>query len=291
MSSVTSDRRPARANSCQDKTIIKIEKRTHPFAQIDTRALNDARISWKAKGLHAYLLSKPPHWQVRFADLVKHGRDRAYSVRSALDELRKAGYAVLRSLKDNRGLFCGSSWTIYELPRRWSLTANGDDGFPNLRKTESRINGVSEKPNHSDNNTLSHNHTVSHKEYESRNSVPAASATVELKSGDSVFQGDQDQPIQNHIKYPEYAAWCRSQGGSPTAKGFPTWLSKQKKHWRNRVKQPFEQTGWVLDGKFYTPDEANELGKSNWELIEQFLPARNTQRQNSNHPCESEINE
>ena len=63
----------------------------------------------------------------------------------ALDELRTAGYAVLRPLKDERGLFCGSCWTIYELPRR-SLNANGDDGLRNprqtrsLRKTECREN-------------------------------------------------------------------------------------------------------------------------------------------------------
>jgi hypothetical protein len=121
---------------------MKIDKRTHPFAQIDTRALNDGSISWQAKGLHAYLLSKPRIWQVRFSDLVNHATDRAYSVRSALDELRTAGYAVLRPLEDERGLFCGTCWTIYELPRR-SLNANGDDGFRNLRNTQSPKNGVS----------------------------------------------------------------------------------------------------------------------------------------------------
>ena len=46
------------------ETIVKIKKRTHPFAMIDARALNDPRISWKAKGLHAYLMSKPKDWRV-----------------------------------------------------------------------------------------------------------------------------------------------------------------------------------------------------------------------------------
>src|SRR5437764_12876790 len=94
------------------ETIIKIDKRTHPFAQIDTRALNDGSISWKAKGLHAYLLSKPRIWQVRFSDLVNHATDRAYSVRSALGRTedcrlrsfataqRRAG-SLLRKLLDN----------------------------------------------------------------------------------------------------------------------------------------------------------------------------------------------
>src|SRR5436305_2825181 len=138
------------------ETIVKIKKRTHPFAMIDARALNDPRISWKAKGLHAYLMSKPKDWHVIFADLVKHATDRAYSVRTALNELLGLGYAKLQPLKDERGLFCGSCWTVYEWPEQF-LAHSGDDGFPNLGKIGDCENrslgkiGVSGKPNLTDN--------------------------------------------------------------------------------------------------------------------------------------------
>jgi len=138
------------------ETIVKIKKRTHPFAMIDARALNDPRISWKAKGLHAYLMSKPKDWHVIFADLVKHATDRAYSVRTALNELLGLGYAKLQPLKDERGLFCGSCWTVYEWPEQF-LAQSGDDGFPNLGKIgvsgkeESRETGVSGEPNPTNN--------------------------------------------------------------------------------------------------------------------------------------------
>src|SRR5438034_7167269 len=138
--------------------IVKIEvrKRTHPFAMIDARPLNDPRISWKAKGLHAYLMSKPKDWHVIFADLVKHATDRAYSVRTALNELLGLGYAKLQPLKDERGLFCGSCWTVYEWPEQF-LAQSGDDGFLNLGKIgvsgkeKSRETGVSGKPNPTNN--------------------------------------------------------------------------------------------------------------------------------------------
>ena len=89
-----------------------------------------------------------------------------------------------------------------------------------------------------------------------------------LKSS-PVFSGS----YQNHIKYPEYAAWCRSQGGSPTAKGFDTWLRKQKPHWRNKVKAVLEESGYVLDGRFYTSEEANRRSASDFNLILKFRRA------------------
>jgi hypothetical protein len=282
MHSLTNGACQASANS--PVTIIKIEKRTHPFAQIDTRALNDARISWKAKGLHAYLLSKPPHWQVRFADLVKHARDRAYSVRSALDELRSARYAVLRPLKNDRGLFCGSCWTIYELPKR-SKKPNGDDGFPNLRKTESPRNGVSEKPNPSNNDLSSNNEPVSDNKLRG---IGACDSSLANGKGDAsiklsaVFSG----PYQNHIKYREFAAYCRSKDGTPTEKGFWTWLAKQKPQRRDRVKEVSEEHGYVLNGRFFKPEEATQHGKDNPDQIVKFRRAirRNGKVQISEKP-------
>lgn len=39
-------------------SIVRINKRDNPYVQIDHRVLEDTRLSWKAKGLLAYLLSK-----------------------------------------------------------------------------------------------------------------------------------------------------------------------------------------------------------------------------------------
>jgi len=55
----------------------------------------------------------------------------------------------------------------------------------------------------------------------------------------------QTTPGRDHIKWQEYAAYCRSkpnkhgEPGQPTEKGFWTWLSKQKPQWRNRVAPKF----------------------------------------------------
>lgn len=62
------------------------------FAQIHNSALEDERLSWRARGLLAYLLSRPPEWTTtseRLSALGKEGRD---AVRSALKELEQYGY-------------------------------------------------------------------------------------------------------------------------------------------------------------------------------------------------------
>lgn len=73
--------------------IIKVEKYDTPFVQIDKRPLEDPHISWKAKGILAYLLSRPNDWQVRLQDLANRSADGVYAIRSGLAELENVGYA------------------------------------------------------------------------------------------------------------------------------------------------------------------------------------------------------
>ncbi len=71
--------------------IIHKEHRCN-YTQIDNDLLSDRSISWKAKGLLCYLLSKPEGWNVVINDLVNRSTDGHESIRSAMRELRKYGY-------------------------------------------------------------------------------------------------------------------------------------------------------------------------------------------------------
>src|ERR1051325_3420923 len=92
--------------------IIKIARHDHGYVIIQNKALTDKRLSWKARGLLAYLLSRPPDWKVSSAQLALAGKDGAESIRSALKELRSVGYAKLRT----GGKEHGSEWVIFESP-------------------------------------------------------------------------------------------------------------------------------------------------------------------------------
>ena len=96
------------------ETIIKIKKREHPFVQIDKRNLENKKLSWKAKGLLTYLISKPDDWKIYVSELSTRSIDGDNSVRAGLKELEKVGHLEKRRLKDKKGRFIGCEYMIYE---------------------------------------------------------------------------------------------------------------------------------------------------------------------------------
>jgi hypothetical protein len=85
-------------------TIIRAPRR-HRFVIIDQRAIEDTSLSWAARGLLGYLLSRPDDWKVLVNDLRKRGdlgRDGIYRL---LRELRSAAAGKSRSRKDFRPIF------------------------------------------------------------------------------------------------------------------------------------------------------------------------------------------
>lgn len=65
---------------------------TNPYVMIRRDAAADSRLSWKARGLLAYLLSLPDGWDIAVRDLVQRGPDGRDAVYTALQELKTYGY-------------------------------------------------------------------------------------------------------------------------------------------------------------------------------------------------------
>lgn len=104
------------------------------YVNISKVPLEDRRLSWKARGLHAFLMSKPDNWDVIVEYLVgqseKDGRD---SVRGALKELESAGYIARTKTKNDQGKYDGTDCEIFEEPHvSPDETGDGfsDDGKP-----------------------------------------------------------------------------------------------------------------------------------------------------------------
>ncbi|MBO2944890.1 helix-turn-helix domain-containing protein [Paenibacillus sp. F411] len=97
--------------------IVRVQKRDSGYAIIDPWFLSDERLTWKSKGLLAYLLSKPSNWQVYVTDLVKRSKDGRDAVYSALKQLEECGY-VERSQKRNEDTkkIEGMETIVYERP-------------------------------------------------------------------------------------------------------------------------------------------------------------------------------
>lgn len=83
---------------------------------VDKFGLNDDRLSFKAKGILVYLLSKPNNWKVSVADLVKRSKEQEKSVRAGLKELTEYGYLVVKMGRDSSGKFGSTEYIIHEKP-------------------------------------------------------------------------------------------------------------------------------------------------------------------------------
>lgn len=113
------------------KTIFKIKKKKQGFTCITNSTLADPSLSWKAKGLLAFLMSKPEDWQVHPEEICQFATDGETSTRSALAELIDAGYARKFSERDDKGRFIAHVWEIYEDKRE-----NPEVSCPDLENPE-----------------------------------------------------------------------------------------------------------------------------------------------------------
>lgn len=85
-------------------------KRTEPFVTVRRSFIDDETISWRAKGILIYLLSKPPNWQVYEQDIIRHSKEGRDAVRVAIKELMTAGYMLKVRQRISKGTFGGNEY-------------------------------------------------------------------------------------------------------------------------------------------------------------------------------------
>lgn len=93
-----------------------VHRRQKPFTMVDNELINDEKLSWAAKGLLIYLVSKPDNWKVYKADIVKHATNSKDSVSGIFKELRNTGYMTLTRFINERGQVISWSYDFYEEP-------------------------------------------------------------------------------------------------------------------------------------------------------------------------------
>src|SRR3972149_3095975 len=85
-------------------SIIRVKKNANYFSASNI-PFNDKRLSWEARGVMGYLLSKPDDWTVRFNDLVGNGPAGQKKIRRILKELEKAKKFERNLIKSTGGKF------------------------------------------------------------------------------------------------------------------------------------------------------------------------------------------
>jgi len=149
--------------------IIRTPKnKENPYSVINNYGLRDPELSWKAKGLLAYLLSLPDDWRVRPRELAKHAKARkaqnskkaaksgVKAVYSGIHELMEAGYIKRILLRDATQRFQNVEYQVFEYPSLVNsvLSSVPQSGMPergtrrNILEKQAFERG--EKPNYDD---------------------------------------------------------------------------------------------------------------------------------------------
>lgn len=102
--------------------ITVTKNRENPYVMLYKEPLSDPMLSWRAKGLWAYLLSKPDGWSVYENDLISKGTEGRDAIRKAIKELESAGYVRRKRIRNDQGRLGSYEYTIYENPVENLLT-------------------------------------------------------------------------------------------------------------------------------------------------------------------------
>jgi hypothetical protein len=119
--------------------IVRAPRPESHFVQIRNEVIRDRRLSYKARGLLAYMLSFPDHYRITADSLAESSdSDGRRAVLSGLDELREAGYLVTVTERDAKGQFSKTSF-IYDDPQQPTIAEmNGHYPKSDYAKSQNR---------------------------------------------------------------------------------------------------------------------------------------------------------
>ena len=97
------------------KLISRVDK-NRDYTPIINAVFKDKRISWGAKGIMGYALTKPDDWSLHISDVVNQGVDGKSKVTAYFKELRCAGYFEYTRVYEY-GKIVAAVYTISEHPK------------------------------------------------------------------------------------------------------------------------------------------------------------------------------
>ncbi|HEX2907438.1 MAG TPA: hypothetical protein VHO69_11290 [Phototrophicaceae bacterium] len=101
-----------------------------PYFMLSRALAQDRSLSFEARGVMAYLLSKPDDWRIQPSDLEQEcGKNRVYRI---LKELRDAGYITLNQIRDGKKIV---AWE-YIVHETKLLPQNQEVGFQEVENLQ-----------------------------------------------------------------------------------------------------------------------------------------------------------
>ncbi|MFF4606123.1 hypothetical protein ACFY12_25705 [Streptomyces sp. NPDC001339] len=112
------------------------------FTVVPTAALEDARLSFRARGVLAFLISKPDAWKVRAESLASAGKEGKEAIKTALRELKDCGYyrVVTERMADGR---LTRITEVYDTAQEWAAEEYRDQEARRVaRRAKKQLEGA-----------------------------------------------------------------------------------------------------------------------------------------------------
>lgn len=141
-------------------TIFRVFKESGNFVTVHKNFIHDNTISWKAKGILLYLLSRPDDWQIYETELVKHTRDGLSSLKSGIKELEEVGYIKRTRKRDDKGRLKEYEYAVFEHPNQMRNSNVGFSNVGNSNVGKTYVGKSNTTNNNNTNNDLTNNNST-----------------------------------------------------------------------------------------------------------------------------------
>lgn len=94
-------------------SIIRTEK-TNNYSVICNQCFRDEKLSARAKGVFAYIMTLPDNWTLHKKELYRHFKEGREAINTAFKELEDVGYITKQAKRDKSGKMSGWSYTVKE---------------------------------------------------------------------------------------------------------------------------------------------------------------------------------
>jgi hypothetical protein len=109
--------------------ILRIERHESDYTCVWNPTINDKRLSFRARGILLWLLSKPNGWEVNKTAIARAGKESAHGVDVAFAELYEYGYLTQEPIRGKDGRLAGTTIVVSE-----------DPGSPRAEEIEDSVN-------------------------------------------------------------------------------------------------------------------------------------------------------
>lgn len=129
--------------------VFRVYKESGNFVTVHKSFIHDENLSWKAKGILLYLLSRPDDWQIYETELVRHSTDGLSGLKTGIKELEKVGYIQRTRKRDDKGRLKEYEYAVYEKPIhiRFSNVGKTYIGKTNVGKSHTTNNNSTNNKN------------------------------------------------------------------------------------------------------------------------------------------------